>query len=95
MILISLFDKKACYYHPPMAYEHVTQALRSYAGYARKSPESLQVQFAQDYDLYDMGSFDPKSGAINSDVPHFIESFGTIVAEALRGVVPSMPGGIS
>lgn len=85
MILLSLFDKKASYYHPPLAYEHVSQALRSYAAFARKQPESLQVQFSEDYDIYQVGTFESVSGSIESHPPQFVECLANIVKESLKG----------
>lgn len=87
MILISVFDKKASRYHAPLAYDHISNAVRSYVSFARQKPEATQVQFAEDYDLYDVAEFDEVSGAIRPVIPpSFVDSMINIVAEARKVV---------
>lgn len=90
MILISVFDKKSSHYLPPMAYEHVSQAIRSYMMAARKQPDSTQFQFPEDFDLYQVGEFDEVSGAVDPVIPpHFVESLISIVSQARKEFQPN------
>lgn len=83
LILISVFDKKASAYGAPLCYEHVTQALRSYISFARQKPDAMQVQFCEDYDLYQVGEFDQISGAVTPMIPpQYLESMINLVAES-------------
>lgn len=86
-VLIAVFDKKAAKYHPPVAFEHVSQAIRSYMSFSRQKPDAMQVQFAEDYDLYDVGQFDEISGRLEVQVPpSFIESMINIVNQSHKEV---------
>lgn len=85
MILVSVFDKKASTYAPPLAYEHVSQALRSYVMFVRQKPEAIHAQFAEDYDLYEVGSFNQISGAVVGLIPpNYIESMINVVSQAKK-----------
>jgi len=85
MILISVFDKKAGYFHPPMAYEHISGAIRSYMSFARQKPDSQQIAFAEDFDLYEVGKFETISGVIAPMIPPgFVESLANVVASAQK-----------
>jgi len=85
MILISVFDKKASYFHPPLAYDHVTQAIRSYMAFARQKPDSQQIAFSEDFDLYQVGDFNSVSGVVTPLIPpNYVESLTTIVREAQK-----------
>ena len=85
MILVSVFDKKSSTYAAPMCYDHVSQILRSYIMFARQKPDALQIQFCEDYDLYDVGTFDVASGKVDACIPpQYIESMINIVAQAKK-----------
>lgn len=80
MILISVFDKKARRYGPPQPFDHVTQALRSYLAFARQKPDAMQVQFCEDYDIYEVGQFDEVTGVVTPTVPAgYVESMINLV----------------
>lgn len=85
MILVSVFDKKASRFQAPLGYEHVSQALRSYIAFARQKPEAMQVQFAEDFDLYEVGHFNDTSGMLDAThPPMFLESMKNVVAQARK-----------
>lgn len=85
MILVSVFDKKASSYSPPQPFDHVSQALRAYIVFARQKPDSQQVSFCEDYDLYDVGEFNQVNGLVTPcNPPMYIESMINIVAQAGR-----------
>lgn len=85
MILVSVFDKKSSSYAPPVAFDHVSEALRSYIMFARQKSETRQIQFCEDYDLYDVGEFNQNNGAVVPSIPaQYIESMINIVAQARK-----------
>lgn len=87
MILISVFDAKAGSFAPPIAYDHIAQCIRSYVAFARQKPDAMQIQFCEDYNLYDVGTFDPMTGLVAPIVPpNFVESMTHIVAQARKEV---------
>lgn len=69
MILISVFDKKSATYAAPQPFDHVTSALRAYMAFCRKSPETMQVAFSEDFDLYEVGVFNSVSGILSPTIP--------------------------
>lgn len=74
MILVSVFDKKAGTYSPPVAFEHVWAAMRAYSRLPQDRPDALLCKFPEDYDLYQVGEFDETSGGIVPVTPpHFLE----------------------
>lgn len=85
MVLISVLDKKSGAFGPPQTYDHVTQALRSYVLFARQKPDAMQVQFCEDYDLYDVGSFNTETGMVTTHIPQFLERLANLVSEANKG----------
>lgn len=85
MILVAVYDKKSSTYAGPICFEHMSHALRSYVQFARQKPDASQVQFSEDYDLYDVGSFDAISGVVTPCLPaSYLESFTHIVAQARK-----------
>lgn len=87
MIMISVFDKKSSSYQPPLTYDHVSHAIRSYVSFCRQKPEALQVQFADDFDLYEVAEWDQISGLIIPlTPPNFVESMRNISNESRRAV---------
>lgn len=74
MILVSVFDKKAGTYAPPMHFKHLAGCLRSFQG-ALENPEYSFSKFPEDFDLYEIGQFDEKTGQVLQDgPPMFLES---------------------
>jgi len=55
--MISVYDKKASFFHPPTAFEHISQAIRSFVAFAKQKPDAQYVQFCEDFDLFDIGTF--------------------------------------
>jgi len=85
MILVSMFDKKASSYSGPISFDSLASAIRSYVMFARQKPDALQVQFCEDYDLYDVGLFNQVSGKIDAVTPpNFIESMTAIVNQSRK-----------
>lgn len=88
MILIAIFDKKTGSYWPPTAYDHISQCLRSHISMVRQKPDANLVQFAEDFALYDVGTFDSVSGLVAPVVPpNFVSEMVHIVEEARNGKV--------
>lgn len=87
MIMISVYDKKAAQYLGPVPFDHISAAIRNYVMFVRSKPDAVQVQFSEDYDLYEVGGFDAHSGALTPVIPpSFIESMIHIVAQARKEV---------
>lgn len=87
MILITLFDKKSSSYLPPLCYDHISQAIRAYIGFALQKPDASHIRFAEDFDLYDVGSFDVVSGVVTPTIPpEFVESMLHIVSQSRKEV---------
>lgn len=81
MILVSVYDKKASIYWPPMAFEGVAQAIRAYATAFMKERSSTFVQFPEDFDLYEVGQYEQSDGQVVSTwPPQYIESIANIKA---------------
>lgn len=87
MLLISVFDKKSSTYAPPLTFDHISAALRSYIAFARQKPDAMQVQFSEDYDLYEVGQFEAVSGQVTPTIPpQYVESLIHVVAQARKEV---------
>lgn len=87
MILISIFDSKSGSFHAPLAYDHISNAVRSYISFARSKPDATQVQFAEDYTLYEVAEFNTMTGVVTPLIPpNLVENMVNIVAEARKAV---------
>lgn len=88
MILISVFDKKASIYWPPMAFDSLAQAMRSYATAFLKERETALVQFPDDFDIYEVGQFEQGDGQVTPTwPPQFLEHISNIKA-SLQNAAP-------
>lgn len=89
-LLISVFDKKASEYEPPMAFPNLAQVLRAYSTMFVKNPEAQKVQFCDDFDLYLVGEFEEVTGAVTpTHPPQFLESMANLgfqVSKTRNGV---------
>lgn len=81
-ILISVYDKKASVYQPPMSFPNLATAMRSYSMVQRQSPNSPLAQFPEDFDLYAVGNFDQLSGEIQVvHPPQFLEHMTVFIQQ--------------
>lgn len=79
-ILISVYDAKASAFGAPQPFDNITVALRAYLTFARQKPEAMQVAFAEDFSLYEVGAFNPVSGLVVATVPPaYLESMVNLV----------------
>lgn len=75
ILLVSLFDKKASAYEPPIAFPNLAQALRQHANLFLRNPNSNYVQYAADFDLYLVAEFDEQTGGVVEKIPpQFLDS---------------------
>lgn len=68
MLLISLLDRKANAFLKPVAAGSEAEAIRSIQ-MTLKQPEGLLSQFPEDFAVYEVGSFDVRSGELTPTIP--------------------------
>lgn len=81
-ILVTLFDRKASQYLPPVSFHDVTNALRTYQQVLTRevTPASPPwVQYPEDFEMYQLGEFTERSGMLVAyDQPQFLEHLSTL-----------------
>jgi hypothetical protein len=71
MNVFALYDKKVCAYGNPFCASHPAQALRMLQQLVN-SKDNQVAQYAEDYDLYDIASFDDCQGKFVCDEIKFV-----------------------
>lgn len=71
MKLYSIRDKKLASFNAPFASESEVQATRQFGVVARDNTTQLSY-YPDDFDLYEVGSFDINSGKLETIEPRFI-----------------------
>jgi len=75
--IYSIFDKKALSYSAPFFVPNELVAMRS-VGSAVADKSSLLGQYPEDYDLYEVGSWDDQAGAVIPKGPKFLINCATM-----------------
>lgn len=59
--MIAVFDKKTSFYHPPMAFRSIADAIREFET-LKKDDKTRYGQHPEDYELYKLGEFNDDNG---------------------------------
>lgn len=86
MFYFSVFDRKAGSFNDPHPFKHRADAVRSFTQAVNDGKSSLCL-YSGDYDLFEVGNFDPNVGCfLCEDNPVFIVNLGSLkeVADATK-----------
>lgn len=84
--ILSIYDSKAEAYHTPLFLQSIGQGLRSF-GDACNDPQSEFHKHPEDYTLFHLGAFDPRTGKITVlDAPNALANGVNL---AIQGEEPS------
>ncbi|AXH77862.1 MAG: nonstructural protein [Microviridae sp.] len=78
-LVLCLYDKKAESYHDPFCVPALGVAFRNLADEVnRRGDGNVLFSHAGDFDLVQLGTFDPESGYLEADQPRIICSLGDL-----------------
>lgn len=66
--IVSVFDKKTALYDSPILTQHVGTAIREW-DHLRKDPQTKFGKNPEDFDLFQIGTFDPSMGTVENIIP--------------------------
>nr|QJB19083.1 MAG: nonstructural protein [Microvirus sp.] len=78
LIALSVFDKKAEFFGPPMFARNVNEGRRSFLD-ACNDAQSYLSKHPDDYVLYAVGTFDESTGLLSASSPAFHVADGSIL----------------
>lgn len=67
MMVFSIFDNLSGIYSTPMFFRNESEAERFFSNLVNNKNESLVYTNPEDYSLYKLGTFDERTGVLNSE----------------------------
>lgn len=100
LLVFAVYDSKAAAYNAPMFLATKGLALRAFSD-ACAAPDSPLVKHAEDYSLFEIGSYDPNSGLLKAITPpvHVVNASAVVTLlqpkaqeSMLSGMLSKKPG---